>query len=610
MNQTDHIYRAFTELKRALEENRSVLSFSRALAEAAEQDRITVTHNLCYVEEDWVAAIERGLPFIAKAIEEDRQFIRSDGEVQPIEKVRHISRESVQHLSRHSDYITREPKEDDIIPDKLYTVERLNDYAVYENRFLYLLLCKIRDFVSLRYDAILRAFKLYRGELSVRKKVALPTRRMELSVSMTDEQDDALAASADPVCLSYLGRMEKIQSSVAFFLRTPLMVEVSRVDKIKSKITKTNVLRMDKNFKEAVSLYEFLLAYEGDGYTVERNVTALDPVSAEIASELAAPSVLLSFLVYEHGLGMEELLREAYEREEALRAERAQSALVEAIKELKKRVAETGEDMERYMLLLEERNAWLEKEHLLYLEAQKKIEALEGTVGELRAERERLMGEIGELTAENEALGAKIEEMAETHRQQLAALKEEHARETAALKEEQEKELERAERKHREEIARVRAEGEKKLKEERERTAERMRETEEARRETDAVQKVLESAEEECAMLRARYTALRSEHGLRGDADFTTEEGFNELEREFEALGRLVRREWTDVKRMLRKEFYGSLRTVMRGKKGEKSAAYEALVSSAQARRAQGEEPPIGEGTKDSEEASDEDGRA
>ena len=55
------------------------------------------------------------------------------------EKVKNVSKDSVAHLARHSNLITRYEEGEDIIPDRLYTVERLSDYAVYENRFLYML---------------------------------------------------------------------------------------------------------------------------------------------------------------------------------------------------------------------------------------------------------------------------------------------------------------------------------------------------------------------------------------------------------------------------------------------------------------------------------------
>ncbi len=596
MTQEDQFYRAFGELKKSTEENRLIVSTTNAVVNAAEADKVTVTHNVCHVEEDWVAAIERGLVFIGRAISEDRQFIRSNGEVQPIEKVKHISRESVQHLSKHSDLITREQKED-IIPDKLYTVERLNDYAVYENRFLYVLLLRIQDFVGVRYDAIMRAYRLYRGELKAKKTVSSGARRLQYTLNLTDEQDDIFAAAADKECASYLDRIEKIQQSVAFYLRTPLMIEVSRVDKIK-KLTKTNVLRMDKNFREAVTLYEFLLDYDRDGYTIESHVRSLNPVDPDIAREFALTMQLSAFLVYEHGLGIEKYLQEEFEKEEKHREELRQLALVEKIKALKKRIAETGKGVEEYMLALEERNAALEQDSKELVKARAQIQELNQIVLNQRSEIELLNGEIATLNEKvvkleeemdtiKETHKKEMEELRAKHREAISALNAAHEEEVTKLKEGFEEAARRADQAHRDEVKRLRTDCETKLTESR-------IQVEEAQKQLSAAKGELKSVDLEREMLNARLLALRREHGLLTAADdFTTEEGFNALEHEYEVLGKLVREKWTDVKQMLKREFYRGIRTTMKGKRAKKSAEYQELSAEAKERRIRsGEQPP------------------
>ena len=127
MNYLDTIYRALVDYrKNTLDQNDCKTQRAAIKAADAENDVIEVTRKNCIVENDWIEAIEEGLVFIEKAIKEERQFIRSEGEVIPIEKVKRVSKDSVEHLARHSNYFTREQKEgEDMIPDQLYTVERL-----------------------------------------------------------------------------------------------------------------------------------------------------------------------------------------------------------------------------------------------------------------------------------------------------------------------------------------------------------------------------------------------------------------------------------------------------------------------------------------------------
>ncbi len=595
MTQTDALYRAFYELRKAADD-RGIVAFCNAFIKAKAADKITVRHNICHIEEDWIAAIERGLVFIGRAIGEDRQFIRSNGEVQPIEKVRHISRESVEHLSRHSDLITREQKEE-IVPDKLYTVERLNDYAVYENRFLYALLLRIRDFAGTRYDAVMRAYRMYNGELVSDKKVVTATRRFTYRLQILDEQDDVFSAAADTGCASALERIGKILQSVAFYLRTPLMTEVSHAALLK-KVTKTNVLRMDKNFKETVALYEFLLDYDKDGYTIEPNMRSLDPVGKDVAKELALPAALLSFLTYEHGLGVEEYLKGEFEKEEARREEARGLALAAEIAALKQRIEKTGESPERYMLLLEEHNALLERQKARTEQdlsrAREEIEGLNGKIVDLgleiealHEEAEGLKQEISDLERGKQELAAEMERREAEHRNKIEEMRRERTAAEAAIRAEHAEALKRAEAARREELARVRSDCENRVKEERKKVAAKEEEKQQALRQFDEEKTRRGGAERECEVLTARITALRAEKGDLAGNDFTTEEGFNALEREFEILGQLVRDKWEDVRKILRKEFYSAIRATVKGKRGQKSKEYLSLQEQTLARRAQ-----------------------
>ena len=172
MNQLDVYYRALADYRKNTLADKNCSSLRAAIAAAdADQDKIVTTRAICSIDRDWVDAIEEGLVHIEKAINEERQFIRSNGEVVPIEKVKHVSKESVEHLAKHSNLISRYDEDEDIIPDNLYTVERLNDYTVYENKFLYMLLCYLRDFVTLRYTNILDLTNKYEATIDINKKI-------------------------------------------------------------------------------------------------------------------------------------------------------------------------------------------------------------------------------------------------------------------------------------------------------------------------------------------------------------------------------------------------------------------------------------------------------
>ena len=85
MNQLDRLYRALIDYRKQTVGDHECDRLRNAIAKANEQDdNVTLERKICTVETDWIDAIEQGLIYIEKAIREERQFIRSNGEVLPI----------------------------------------------------------------------------------------------------------------------------------------------------------------------------------------------------------------------------------------------------------------------------------------------------------------------------------------------------------------------------------------------------------------------------------------------------------------------------------------------------------------------------------------------
>ena len=553
MSRLDTMYRAFAAHRKHTCEDRDCSKLRKLFARAnAEEDKIEVVRTVCHIEEDWIEAIEQGLVHIGRALEEERQFIRSNGEVVPIEKVKSVSRESVEHLSRHSNLLTRKPKEGNIIPDQLFTVERLSDFSVYENRFLYMLLCFLRDFISFRYDRILALANTYHGTLRMHKAVESEGRKTMYEVSLDEEAvNDAFLRENNPA-KEKIDRIDLILKSVLLYLSTPLMEEVAKAPLLKPPVTETNVLKMNVNFNGALQLYYFVAAYDKDGFSIERTIKRLSPFQEAVADEFAESLSLISFLTYEHGMSLESVFRERYAREEELRKQQEEERRLEQLKKLRKRIHESGGDPEAYMLLLEQRNRTLENDSMQYRAALAEIERLNEKNG-------RLMQEIRTLTeavAEEKRVTA---QQAEAHRAQIASLEEKHAGEIAALGE-----------KHADEIAALRAQHEEYLSAAREETR-RQREDYEARlsaaaeelrargEEYAALSGRLQEQEDAHMLLMAKYNAVRREHGLFTDADdFTSEDSFGEIERQYKLFRTFFKEEWKKTKKRIRKEVFAA----------------------------------------------------
>ena len=536
MNELDVYYRALLGYRKLTTESDKCTALRSAIAASSvDSDKITVKTATCIIDEDWVEAIEAGLVHVEKAIKMERQFIRSNGEVIPIEKVKHVSKESVEHLAKHSSLISRYEEGDDIVPDKLYTVERLNDYAVYENRFLYMLLCYLRDFVTLRYNEILDLTNKYDATVSFDKKVKNGKQSMTYTLSMHDVRRDDDYLKAHNPSKDVIDRIDLILKTVLAFLATPLMEEVGKVPMIKPPITKTNVLKMNNSFKGAVALYEFIVAYDKKGYDVSVNEKTLAPFRDELADELAEAGGMIAFLTYEWGLGIKQELKDAYSREEDRRAAEKIEERAERIAAMKRRLKNGGVSVDEYVLTLE-----------------KQLRALEGESKKVK----NLLDEIDKCREVERDLTARIESMSEKIKQfdqVIADERQRHFEETEALRIAHEEAVHNIVVKYEGQLSEI---------------GERMRANEQDCR--TRIKEARDAASAEVSEIRTTLDALRSEHealleekrlisarlkaAVGVDYDHTDRESFNELEKEFKAFNRLYQKQWALAKRQIRKK--------------------------------------------------------
>ncbi len=389
MNQFDILFRALVDYRKNTRDDKDcAIQRSAIIAADNESDSIEIKRKRCKIETDWIEAIEHGLTYIEKAINEERQFIRSNGEIIPIEKVKRVSKDSVEHLARHSNLLTREPKEGaDLIPDNLYTVERLSDFAVYENRFLYMMLCYLRDFISMRYERIVEVSNTYNGNMVMNKTVVESHRRLEYKVELNEEKKNDEYLKNNNAAQDEINRILTIYNAIVYFLGTPLMNEVSKSPMLKPPITRTNVLRMNQNFRQVMALYEFITAYDKEGFEIITETKTLSPFNGMLAEEMAETVELSSFLTYEHGLGIKDYFKQRYEKEEERRKEIERRKYAEKIKTVKRHLADGNITAEEYIVMLEKRISELET-------VEEELETVKASAEALARENKTLMQEV------------------------------------------------------------------------------------------------------------------------------------------------------------------------------------------------------------------------
>ena len=80
-------FHGFTLYTKSLEKDKEATKLRRVIRSTdVENDELKTIRLVCKIDEDWVKNIEEGLLFVEKAVREERQFIRTEGEVVPVER--------------------------------------------------------------------------------------------------------------------------------------------------------------------------------------------------------------------------------------------------------------------------------------------------------------------------------------------------------------------------------------------------------------------------------------------------------------------------------------------------------------------------------------------
>lgn len=460
MENLNLFYEAFEEYKKrtALDVESNRLSKFYAAQKGPNYEEVTVTYSTCTIEEDWVEAIEKGIVFIEKAIAEERQFIRNDAEVLPIEKVRKVSRTSIEDLAKHSNYITHEADKDsdsDIVPDKLLIIRKESDYTVYENRVVYAALIYIQEFVSSRLNKIKDLTNRFEVESYAKKHLDIGSRTLDYSFNLKEIRKNDPIISSRNKCKDIIQRLDDIMSQVIALLKRPLMVDVSKVDMVKRPITKTNVLKMNRNFRESLACFDYVASYQGLGYTIQTFTKTFTPFGVELAGAYSEVALLTSFITYEYGNDLSEELRKKYFEILEKRKKEEEDALLEKLKNLKIKANADGKTLAEYVQMFETGYRILEDRLENLEEELKNIEKIhKEEIRQLEIKHEE---DIKEVNRQNDL---KIKEIEGAHYEEIARINDEHDEAIKQLKSDYEYKIDEQVQKYEEEINTIKEDAE------------------------------------------------------------------------------------------------------------------------------------------------------
>lgn len=300
-------YRSYKYMQDMLKSDFTHNYIEEALKDGDEgKDSIFGKTNEKVIDMDWVIAIEETLPYIQKAIDEQRRFIKQAENVVRIKKAK-----------------------------KILTVEREESFAIYENRVLLTLIHKALMFVDDKYSKMKDVPNDSYNNITMNRHLELNQQKLDFSVNYVNENHESLAEDLDVEdieSLSDFDRIRRIRQGLNECLATPLMKEIAKEPQVKPPLTQTNLLKENPNFKKAVELWSFLDTYKKQGFELvgeEYNGKMTDENKEDVYLAMEFQHFMMSITT---NPALRKMLQEKYEEENALAKE--ESDRPENVKEM------------------------------------------------------------------------------------------------------------------------------------------------------------------------------------------------------------------------------------------------------------------------------------
>ena len=268
-------YRAYAEMKDTLEGDYAREYLVSAMADADKgNDELSGNAYNRVIDMEWVEMIEGKLPYIEKAIDEQRKFIEEYKEVDRIDKVKQVGKDAVQHLTQHANLIMAIEDDGSVIPERLLNTHREDSFATYENRFLHTLIHNCIMFVEARFRALQDAPNDSSSKMHMDRELVIGHEKMGFFIDHHAEKHerDKVDRDEDLSGLTDYERIERIRMKLDDFCNTELIKSLNGCIKVKSPINKTNCIKQDPAFKQCYDLWVFIEGYRKTGYVLEKNV--------------------------------------------------------------------------------------------------------------------------------------------------------------------------------------------------------------------------------------------------------------------------------------------------------------------------------------------------
>ena len=422
-------YRAFAEMKETLDGDYAREYLVSAMADADNgNDELSGNAYNRVIDMEWVEMIEGKLPYIEKAIDEQRKFIEEYKEVDRIDKVKQVGKDAVQHLTQHANLIMAIEEDGSVVPERLLNTHREDSFATYENRFLHTLIHNCIYFVEARFRALQDAPNDSSSKMHMDRELVIGHEKMGFTIVHHAEKHerDKIDRDEDLSSLTDFERIERIRMTLDDFCNTDLIKSLNGCIKVKSPINKTNCIKQDPAFKQCYDLWVFIEAYRKTGYVLEKNVFE-GQMPEDVQKDMYDVMAFQHFVVTMNtNRALREKLHAEYEAENARRAAEANKPEEEMARYIEEKIYEVRrEEMALRLKEVREREVVIAKltaeleqvkeqiriRDIKIKELEAMIAALKKELEETREELRKAQIRIMDLEKEIEQLKARIAEL-------------------------------------------------------------------------------------------------------------------------------------------------------------------------------------------------------
>lgn len=275
------VYQIFNLLK----QNDLYPKYIESIEEGKNDFKISQVYTKKNYSTEWIGAIEDCIVSLDNIVRNPRKFIVIEEDIVDISLARSISVESVKHLSQHTNLISSVTKEGMVVPSKILNTSKEESFEVYENRFIYTLLLKVKDFID-RRSAAIKSAMMQSGELGVDVESEFSVDKSKVRYKMSGNANfpfDAVVKKSGGGGPSDIERIARINQIISDFLASPFAREMRSCALVRPPIQRTNVILKNPDFKKALVLWQYIETNEKSDYKVETSTETVEmnPIIAD-----------------------------------------------------------------------------------------------------------------------------------------------------------------------------------------------------------------------------------------------------------------------------------------------------------------------------------------